>query len=706
MPGNYLELDQIRESLSDARVITQSGFNILTNIARLVDENEFPQISQELILRALEQRKSFGPGSVVLDALVRQVGLFPYLVPADLNTSDQLAWEFNRPANMPDGIVFHEPQTRIYRTLLEGNNVVLSAPTSFGKSLVTDAIIATEKFKNILIVVPTIALIDETRRRLAQRFKGKYKVITHAFQELAHQNLFVLTQERVFDRQIIDKVEFVVIDEFYKLAPGREDDFRCARLNEVFYRVVKAKKQFYLLGPNVQGISESSSDKLKYISFNEEYRTVVSEIHDVSPGSDPLQTLTDLCQTLKDPTLIFCSSPGSATEVVQALLSSGLQNKQAPTDAAEWVAQNYHPDWHFVRALRQGIGVHHGRIPRALAHYVVRAFNANAIRFLVCTSTLIEGVNTKAKNVIIYDDKINKSSIDFFTFNNIKGRSGRMGVHYIGHVYLFHPAPSDPLPFVDIPVFSQPESTNPSLLLQIDSEDLTARSKKKLEPFVTQEFLDYQTLKENAGIDPQSQIDLAKEIRSNPGKYHPFLNWSGMPTYTQIYGVCNLIWKPFRCSRLGNGSAVRPNQLGLQLIDLHTAPPVRSLIEKAFVYHKNADRSVQQVLDFLRLWANFHFPQLLRALDRVQRDTFKRLRLSAGNYDLYASKVENFFTDPELVALEEYGVPLEIAKKLRRFLLPYNNLDQALEKVRILRLEKTNLSEFERSLVRDTQQSL
>ena len=80
------------------------------------------------------------------------------------------------------------------------------------------------------------------------------------------------------------------------------------------------------------------------------------------------------------------------------------------------------------------------------------------IRYLVCTSTLIEGVNTKAKNVVIYDNKINKSSIDFFTFNNIKGRSGRMGQHYIGHVYLFDTPPSDPLPLVDIPVFSEPDN--------------------------------------------------------------------------------------------------------------------------------------------------------------------------------------------------------------------------------------------------------
>lgn len=705
MPGDYLEIEQIRESLTDSRMLSRNGFNVLSNIARLVDEREFPELSQELILRALEHRKLFGSSTVILDSLVRQVGLFPYLAPDELSTADQLAWELNRPANMPDEIVFHEPQTRVYRSLLKGNNIVLSAPTSFGKSLITDAIIATEKFKNVLIVVPTIALIDETRRRLSQRFRGKYKIITHGSQELAERNLFVLTQERVLEREIIDKVDFVVIDEFYKLAPGRDEDARCARLNEVFYRTTKAKKQFYLLGPNVRGFSDGSTKRLKYVPFIEEYRTVVSEVHDVEPGPEPLKTLTELCNKLSDPTIIFCSSPGSATEVVQALIGSQQRSDRAAA-AAQWVAQNYHPDWHFVKALQHGIGVHHGRIPRALAHYVVRGFNSDAIRFLVCTSTLIEGVNTKAKNVVIYDDKINKSSIDFFTFNNIKGRSGRMGKHFIGHVYLFHSAPSDPLPLIDIPVFSQPENVEPSLLLQIDSEDLSARSKKKLEPFLNQEFLQFETLKANAGIDPQRQIEVAKEIRSNLKKYHPLLNWRGIPSFKQIYGVCNLIWKPFGCSKLGNGTAVKPNQLGVKLIELHTVPTVRSLIEKEYAYFKDADKVVQQVLDFQRLWAGFHFPQLLRALDRIQRDVFSRFRLSAGNYDLYANRVENLFTDSELVALEEYGIPLQVAKKLRASLMPYRNLDEALARLRTLRMDHLNLSQFERDVVRDTQRTL
>jgi hypothetical protein len=706
MPGTYLEIEQIRESLTRQREISQNGFNILVNICRLVDEADSKRDSQELILRALENRAHFGEATVVLDSLVRKVGLFPYLDLRTLCAADAIALECNRPANMGEDIVFHGPQSKVYRALIEGRSVILSAPTSFGKSLITDAVVASGKFKNILIVVPTIALIDETRRRLSRRFGQTFKIITHASQETSARNIFVLTQERVLERNVLEGVEFVVIDEFYKLSPEREEDDRCARLNEVFYRVLKSKKQFYLLGPNVQGVPERVRRRLKCEEFYEDYRTVVSEIHDVSPGEDPLAALTSLCSKLQDPTIVFCSSPNSAAEVARALIAFMPPANQRAIEAANWVAQHYHPEWHFVRGLRRGIGIHHGRVPRALAHYVVEAFNSDILKILVCTSTLIEGVNTKAKNVIIFDDRINQKNIDFFTFNNIKGRSGRMGRHFIGHVYLFYPPPTEELPFVDIPAISQPDDATPGLLMQLDDDDLTARSKNKLQAFLEQEFLDYETLKRNFGIDPQTQIEIAKRILADPIAYAPTLQWTGIPSFRQIYAICNLIWAPFNCVRKGAGSARTPNQLGVKLIQLHSAPSTKELIAKSLEYVKDPDEAVSQTLDFLRLWGNFHFPQFLRCLDRIQKDVFRRLHMRAGDYELYASKIENRFVDPPLIALEEYGVPLEIGLKLRKYLRPYTNIDDVIGKLRHLPLEKTNLSGFEMEIASQAQTSI
>ena len=281
-----------------------------------------------------------------------------------------------------------------------------------------------------------------------------------------------------------------------------------------------------------------------------------------------------------------------------------------------------------------------------------------------------------------------------------------MGQHYIGHVYLFNPAPSDPLPLVDIPVLSLPNNASPKLLMQIDDEDLTTCSEEKGEAFLKQKFLDYETLRNNVGIDQQGQIEIAKEISSNLEKYVPMLKWRGMPNYAQVSGICDLIWKPFRCSRLGAGSAVSPKQLGLKLIRLHDAPSTRALIEEAFAYCHDADEAVQQVLDFLNLWANFHFPQLLRALDRIQKDVLQRFGLRSGDYGVYAAKIENRFMDPSLVALEEYGVPLEVALKLHRYLRPYSNVDDALASLRRLPLEKMNLFGFERAVVACAQKTL
>jgi hypothetical protein len=58
----------------------------------------------------------------------------------------------------------------------------------------------------------------------------------------------------------------------------------------------------------------------------------------------------------------------------------------------------------------------------------------------------------------------------------------------------------------------------------------------------------------------------------------------------------------------------------------------------------------------------------LRALDRIQKDVFGRVGYDAGEFEYFARSVENYFLEPEIVALDEYGVPIEIARKLRRIL--------------------------------------
>lgn len=148
-------------------------------------------------------------------------------------------------------MVFHRLQAHVYNLLMQRKNVVLSASTSVGKSLVIDAILASKQYSKIVVVVPTIALIDETRRRMVKRFRSYCNIITHPSQEatLSLANVYLLTQERVLQRGDLDDVDFFVIDEFYKLDLENDSDEknRSIDLSLAFHRLAKQGRNFICL---------------------------------------------------------------------------------------------------------------------------------------------------------------------------------------------------------------------------------------------------------------------------------------------------------------------------------------------------------------------------------------------------------------------------------------------------------------------------
>jgi ATP-dependent helicase YprA (DUF1998 family) len=171
-----------------AEVISENAFGVLSGIAVLGSRGATAE-SRQLLLRALDRRQALSAAEPLLNALIREHGLFPYLGDPDaLGTADRIAYEIHRPVGAED-LVFHAKQAEIYRLLADGQNVVLSAPTSFGKSLIIDGIIAAGMYQTIVLIVPTIALIDETRRRLTRRFRDQYKIVTQPSQPPGERTL-------------------------------------------------------------------------------------------------------------------------------------------------------------------------------------------------------------------------------------------------------------------------------------------------------------------------------------------------------------------------------------------------------------------------------------------------------------------------------------------------------------------------------------
>ncbi|MEN6331021.1 MAG: DEAD/DEAH box helicase [Smithella sp.] len=705
-----MNIANLRITLQSPDLLRLQAFEVLQNIARLVADPDQELIAHEMVLRAMEHRKHFGSYQHVLDSLVRAVGLFPYLEPDELSFKDAVAYEFHRPVNMGEDFVFHREQAEIYRRLIGGDNVILSAPTSFGKSKIIDAIIATNQFHNIVIVVPTLALIDETRRRLAQ-FSDHYKIITHLSQTPSTSNIFVFTAERAVVYDQYPAIEFFVIDEFYKLNAMAEDETRTVALNQAFYKLRKLGGQFYLLGPNIQCIPDGIEAAFRCYFYPTSFTTVVSEQTMVPGKGNDIGRLIDLCRDLDEPTLIFCKSPARVNEVAHALLASEVcLESHELKPAAEWTGRNYHPDWVFGKSLVHGIGIHHGKLPRSLAQYVVRMFNDLKLQFLICTSTLIEGVNTKAKNVIVFDNKIAREQIDFFTFNNIRGRSGRMFEHFIGHVYLFNAPPAEHLPFVDFPLFTQNLETPDSLLVQMENEDLSPSSHSRMQKYQEQNILPLSVLRENSSIDPDAQIRLAQHLLSTPRKWSSVLSWSRFPSSQQLEAVCDLIWSFLINETRSRGGVYSARQLAFRIWQIvyhpETAERIKQELAPGQYAAKTPDEAVERVLEFERTWASFELPRYLTAISNIQRAVFEPQGLPFGDYSNFILQVECLFTTPVIAALDEYGIPRQVGVKIANLLGETENLDSALLKLKALNVKTLALDDFEKELLADAKEFL
>lgn len=320
---------------------------------------------------------------------------------------------------------------------------------------------------------------------------------------------------------------------------------------------------------------------------------------------------------------------------------------------------------------------------------------------LICTSTIIEGVNTSAKNVIIREQKIGNDDLDFFTFNNIAGRAGRMFKHFIGNVFIFSDPPQEQLPYVDIPVISQPPETSINILLGMNIRDLDDSSYNKVVKFYdNSNLLLVDTLKKNPQIDPESQLRLAKDILNYKLSWYEKLYWTSIPTYSQLEFICELIFKYFNAKKLANNSVKTAKQLCYLINRLRYKKAINCIIENDIKYYKEKDYSVDdcisKYLNFIRIWASHHFPTFLMCISSIQEEIYKKFDMPAGDYSYYAMSVESLFYDPALVCLEEYGIPLEISRKIEKNICFNGNLDLTIDKLKSINIQNLPLTQFEK----------
>ncbi len=691
----------------------EDSFTLAKMCSELLINHDTEYLARDLIIRALDSIKYLHVGThEIWNSLVEKIGLYPYFEPAKMSSLELLHYELHK-SNFLENVYLHREQMQMSLALQSKKSLIVSAPTSFGKSILIEEIIASKKYNNIVIIQPTLALLDETRKKL-QKYRDTYNIVVSTNQkDLGEKNIFLFTGERVNEYKYFPNIDFFVIDEFYKLSIDRDDE-RAIALNHALYRLLKMTNNFYMLGPNIKSIPDGFHSKYNAEFIKTDFATVavdnfvVEGISHKSTTEEKEATLFNLLPRLKDSTLIYCSSPDSANKLAEKFLnyckeknidltSEDLQIK----NLTEWIDDNIHKGWLLRRSLPAGIGLHHGSVPRHLSSSIIDLFNKGIIRYLFCTSTLIEGVNTSAKNVIFFHNKKGVKNIDYFDAKNIVGRAGRMKWHYVGNIYNFNKEPEITDVTVDIPMFTQ-DNAPLDLLIQMEKEDLKSESVKKIEEFNSLDIELQELLKENKGIPVEGQLELINRLK-NDLELHPILSWEGIPELPQLQKVIELGLDYLL--RKGDSRKYSAAKLAVKIIQSIEYPTMRSAIEHDFnnTYWKTQypnpeerlQHVIQEALDISQNWFEFKLPKLISIFNTIQAYVYKQIGLKPGKYENLVGFVENQFLPAHLLILLDYGIPPSAIRKLNNAITQSYPINDLISKLKSINFKEIQLLNYE-----------
>ncbi|MFV3073387.1 DEAD/DEAH box helicase [Niveispirillum fermenti] len=613
------------------------------------------------LLANLDHSKT--PYPQVVNHMIRATGLFPYLQLANASWDQKYvhhAFEVDVGRRVA---TLHREQSSVLAKLLDGKNIAISAPTSFGKSFVIDAFIAAKRPSNVVIIVPTIALMDETRRRLFKKFSEEYTIVTAPDTKLGAKNILIFPQERAFGYlDALDSIDLLVVDEFYK-ASQKHDRDRAPALIKAILKLSKKAKQRYYLAPNIKRLSDNAFTRdmefVELLDFNTVYLDIKEPYKEF--GKDETkkgEKLIDLISQQTQKSLIYAGTYSEIKKISELVIS-----KIQPVDRiytshfSKWLRQNYQPDWSLADLVDRAIGVHNGSMHRCLSQLQIRLFEyEDGFDSIVSTSSIIEGVNTSAQNVIVWKSKLGNTNLKDFTYKNIIGRGGRMFKYFVGNIYLLDAPPKSEDVQLDIEF---PEEILGTLDEVRDSDQLTDRQVERIIEYRTQMSAiigdeNFAHIKRDNILqdsDADFLLRLAMDMRDNPDEWRGFgyLN-SSNPDHWD-----NMLYRVLR---------LKPGNWDTQFGKLVTATKTMA---------HNWDRDLPQLIstlkgdgvdidDFFKLERTMTFK--LAALLSDTNELHKMIINPSVDISAFIGRMSRAFLPSAVYHLEEYGLPRMISKKI------------------------------------------
>lgn len=356
---------------------------------------------------------------------------------------------------------------------------VVVAPTSYGKSEMLIEKVSENLGSTTCVLVPTRALIAQTRALLIQNQSvraSRIRVLTHPDAYVGEKRfLAVMTQERL-QRLLVEHPDLVIdqllVDEAHNLLSG---DSRALELSRVVL-TARARNPELAITYYTPFIAEPDSVRhindmdvrIRSKSINEHVKA--ERIVHAPPGGTqqlydqfldrmiglrdevPQDEVDALLSLAAEKTLVYVNRPRDAQALAARVAERRGQIELSSAELkAEAIADLIDPNYSLISAIRSGVMFHHGQVPDVLRQYVERLFRTAAGQgLLVTTSTLLEGVNTPADSLIILSPGRGRKYLTRSAFRNLIGRVGRFQE-------IFDPT-RDNLDLLQPPIYVMPSS--------------------------------------------------------------------------------------------------------------------------------------------------------------------------------------------------------------------------------------------------------
>lgn len=378
-------------------------------------------------------------------------------------------------------------QRQFWDELQRSGWVSASAPTASGKThlalrwLLNEFVV--ERAQLAIFLAPTRALVGEIERELLDLSEGHEvpglrisSLPLGALGDRARPTILVFTQERLHvflnARQDSPVVDIMMVDEGHKIGDG----LRGVILQDAVERVVRANKRGRLvflspLTENPELLIQDAPEGITSGVVPGEAAMVTQNliVAEQLPGradrwrlllrqtgvTEPLgvvalharpdtqiKRLSHLALAIgaaKTGTLVYANGAAEAEKIAWQIFNGlGISDDEDDVelrDLSDFARDTVHPDFQLVDLVRRGVAFHYGNMPTLLRSEIERLFKVGKIRFLVCTSTLVEGVNLACRTIVVRGPrKGQRTPMGPHDFWNLAGRAGRWGQDFCGNI--------------------------------------------------------------------------------------------------------------------------------------------------------------------------------------------------------------------------------------------------------------------------------